>query len=126
MDRATRASKLNQSLLSNSTTPVKLQINESASAYGGLGLVATENISAAEDILSKKQILVVADNNHFETTCNSCFMWLGSEIGTNDCIRAAGDTEPALKKCIDYKVVKYCSIVSYIHCFTSNTFMLVI
>jgi hypothetical protein len=32
-----------------------------ASACGGLGLVATENISAAEDIFSKKQMLVVVD-----------------------------------------------------------------
>jgi hypothetical protein len=37
-----------------------------ASACGGLGLVATENISAAEDVFSKKQMLVVADDSHRE------------------------------------------------------------
>lgn len=103
-----RASKPNQSL-SDSTTSVKLQINESASAYGGLGLVATENISAAADIVCKKQKLVLADDNQLKTTCGNYFMWLGSEIDANDRIRAAGDAEPTLDKCSGCKVVRYCS-----------------
>jgi hypothetical protein len=107
-----RASKLNQSLLSNSTNTVKLQVKESASVYGGLGLVAIENISAAEDILFKKQMLAVADDNHLKTTCDNCFLWVGSEIGANGCIRAAGYAETVFKKCSSCKVVWYCSRVS--------------
>jgi RNase P subunit RPR2 len=107
-----RASKLNQSLLSNNTTTVKLQIKESASIYGGLGLVAIGNISAAEDIFFKKQMLIVADDNHLKTTCDNCFMWLGGEIGANGRLRAARDAETVLKRCNSCKVVRYCSKVS--------------
>jgi hypothetical protein len=37
----------------------KLKFEESASVYGGLGLVAIENISAAKDVFFKKQMLIV-------------------------------------------------------------------
>ena len=108
-----RASKLNQSLLSDGTTSFKLQINESAAAHGGLGLVTTKNILVAQDIICKKQMLVVADSNHLNSTCDNCFLWLGSEIGKNGCIRAAGDAEPSLDRCRGCKVVRYCSKVSF-------------
>ena len=108
-----RASKFNQSLLSDGTTSFKFQINESASAHGGLGLVTTENISVAQDIIYKKQMLVVADNNHLKSTCDSCFLWLGSEIGKDGRIRAARDDKPSLDRCGGCKVVRYCSRVSY-------------
>jgi hypothetical protein len=107
-----RASKLNQSLR-DSTTSFKFQINESASAHGGLGLVTTENIPVAQDVICKKQMLVVADSNHLKSTCDNCFLWLGSEIRKDGRIRAAGDAEPSLDKCSRCKVVRYCSKVSY-------------
>lgn len=109
-----RASKLNQSLLSDGTTSFKFQINEPASPHGGLGLVTTEDIPVAQDIICNKEMLVVADSNHLKSTCDNCFLWLGSEIGKDGRIRAAGDAEPRLDKCRGCKAVRYCSKVSFI------------
>jgi hypothetical protein len=60
-----------QSLL-NSTTTVKLEFKEPASVYGGLGLVAIETISAAEDVHFKKQMLAVLHPSrvHHAYVCN--------------------------------------------------------
>lgn len=46
--------KLNQSFFNDSGIPVKLEVNEIVSAYGGLGLVVIENISIIKDIIYKK------------------------------------------------------------------------
>jgi hypothetical protein len=110
-----RTSKFNHLLFNGSTTAIKFQINEPPSIDGGLGLVAIENIAAAEDVFSMKQMLVVADDNHSKTTCDNCFLWIGSEIGANGRFRAAGDADVFMRKCNGCKVVRYCSKVTYIH-----------
>ncbi|KAF4626186.1 hypothetical protein G7Y89_g11979 [Cudoniella acicularis] len=103
-----RTSKLNQSL-SDNTNPIKLEIKELTTSHGGLGLITEENISTAEDIIYKKPMLLIADDNHLKTTCDNCFQWLGSEIDTNNPFTTAQQSKPTLLKCGGCKVVWYCS-----------------
>lgn len=88
-----------------------LEIKPSEVPEKGFGLVTIKAVPAAEDIFAKEQLLCVAYNEHFDSTCDNCFLWLGSSINAQGLIHAPGDSIPTLKRCSGCKIVKYCEKV---------------
>ena len=83
---------------------MKLKIKTSNLALGSLGLTTTAAIPATEDIFSKKQLLHIADNVHFSTTCDHCFVWLGDTVNFKRSTISTGIRELALKNAVDAKL----------------------
>ena len=101
-----------QSLLDGIENGARLKIEKSSLVSDGLGLTASAAIPAAEDVFSKQQLLHIADNPHFSTTCDNCFMWLGDSVNLKTNTISAWNAMPMLKKCSGCQVVRYCSNVS--------------
>ena len=89
----------------------EFRIGPSSCQEAGLGLLAVDSIPAARDVICKQQFLVVADNNHLPSTCDYCFMWLGSSFTRDNRMKSAGDPEPVLKRCGGCRAVWYCAYV---------------
>src|SRR4051794_28534068 len=101
---------LNSALLPEGQYPFKLRIMQTALSDVDLGLSTTEPIPAAQDIFSKTLMMSAADGNHLETTCDYCFVWLGSGLTAAGRFKTTEDT-PVLRRCLGCMTVRYCSKV---------------
>ena len=101
-----------QSLLDGDEIRARLKIGNSSLALGGLGLIAAVAISELDDVFFKPMLLHVADNNHFDSTCDGCSMWLGDSVNLQTRTINVEGVWPTLKKCNGCEVVRYCSKVS--------------
>ena len=101
-----------QSLLDGVDNRARLKVEKSTLAPGGLGLTAAVAISELDDVFFKPQLVHIADDNHLDSTCDGCFMWLGDSINFQTCTIKVDKVWPTLKKCIGCGVVRYCSKVS--------------
>ena len=101
-----------QSLLDGIGNRARLKVEKSTLAPGGLGLVAAVAIPELDDVFFKPQLLYVADNNHFHSTCDGCFMWLGDSVNLRTRTINVEGVWPTLNKCSGCETVHYCSKVS--------------
>ena len=101
-----------QSLLDGVDNRARLKVEKSTLALGFLGLTATMAMSELDDVFFKPQLLHLADNNHLDSTCDGCFMWLGDSVNLRTCTINVEGVWPTLKKCTGCGVVRYCSKVS--------------
>ena len=105
-------SEANNTLFDHLNSKIRLEISPSTNRGKGLCLVAQTDVEAAEDIFSKESLLCVADINHFDVTCDNCFLWLGSTINGQGQMYAPGDNPQSFKRCSGCKTVRYCKVRS--------------
>ena len=101
-----------QSLLDGVDNGARLKVRKSTLAPGGLGLTTAVAIAELDHVFFKPQLLHLADNNHFDSTCDGCFMWLGDSVNLQTQTINVEGVWPTLKKCSGCEVVRYCSKVS--------------
>ncbi|KAI9884148.1 MAG: hypothetical protein M1823_004064 [Watsoniomyces obsoletus] len=84
----------------------KAEVRPCVALPGQVGLYATADIPAGEEVLTiQEPLLLVVDSEHLDETCNACLAWTTS---TRRGFTAASDDEVTLKTCLGCHTVRYC------------------
>jgi len=100
----------NNPLFDQCDSRVPLETKPSERPENGMCLVALDDVQTTEDIFSKPLLLAMPDTEHFEFTCDNCFLWLGSTIDGQGRMYGPGDRPDSFKRCSGCKTVRYCKV----------------